>query len=302
MLPRPERPAVVPARGVGRCRRDRPLHARSTKQKRRENPMQSLKDREVGVMFWAVRDNLEEIRSLGVRCGQLGVPGDLALDAGVGAQWKSALESAQFTLVTVFAAYNGENYADIPTVQRTVGFIPRATREERERRTYEVSDFAAAIGVGSIACHIGFVPEDTTHPDYVAACEMVRRVADHAATHGQTFALETGQEPAHVLQRFLKDVERTNVGINFDPANMILYGTGDPIEALKILGPLVLSVHAKDGDWPPRGKPDALGTERPLGHGSVDIPLFVEALKRVGFRGPLNIEPEAENQKKRLSD
>ncbi len=264
--------------------------------------MQSLKDREVGVMFWAVRDNLEEIRSLGVRCGQLGVPGDLALDAGVGAQWKSALESAQFTLVTVFAAYNGENYADIPTVQRTVGFIPRATREEREKRTYEISDFATAIGVRSIACHIGFVPEDTTHPDYIGVREMVRRVADHAAKHGQTFALETGQEPAHVLQKFLKDTGRNNVGINFDPANMILYGTGDPIEALNVLGPQVLSVHAKDGDWPPSGQPGALGTERPLGQGSVGIPRFVDKLKQVGFRGPLNIERECENQQERIAD
>ena len=264
--------------------------------------MQSLKEHETGVMFWAGRDSLEEICSLGVRCGQLGIPGDLKLDDSVAAKWKSEIDAANFTVVTVVAAYNGESYADIPTVQRTVGFIPRATREEREERTREISDFAAALGVGGIACHIGFVPEDTTHPDYMAVCEMVRRIADHAATHGQTFALETGQEPAHVLQRFLKDVERTNVGINFDPANMILYGTGDPIEALKILGPQVLSVHAKDGDWPPRGKPDALGRERPLGHGSVDVPLFVSTLKEVGFQGPLNIEREAENQEERISD
>ena len=264
--------------------------------------MQSLKEHEAGVMFWAGRDSLEEIISLGVRCGQLGIPGDLSLDDSVAAKWKSEIDAANFTVVTVVAAYNGESYADIPTVQRTVGFIPRATREEREERTREISDFAAALGVGGIACHIGFVPEDTTHPDYMAVCEMVRRIADHAATHGQTFALETGQEPAHVLQRFLKDVDRSNVGINFDPANMILYGTGDPIEALKVLGAEVLSVHAKDGDWPPRDRPGALGAERPLGHGSVDIPRFVKTLKEVGFRGPLNIEREAENQEERISD
>ena len=264
--------------------------------------MQSLKEHEAGVMFWAGRDSLEEICSLGVRCGQLGIPGDLKLDDSVAAKWKAEADAANFTIVTVVAAYNGESYADIPTVQRTVGFIPRATRQEREERTLALSDFAAAIGVGGIACHIGFVPEDTTHPDYIAVCEMVRRVADYAATRGQTFALETGQEPAHVLQRFLKDVDRPNVGINFDPANMILYGTGDPIEALKVLGAQVLSVHAKDGDWPPSDKPEALGMERPLGHGSVDIPVFVRTLKEVGFRGPLNIEREAENQEERISD
>ena len=264
--------------------------------------MRSVKDREVGVMFWAGRDNLAEIQSLGVQCGQLGVPGDVELTAEFAAGWKSALEQAQFPIATVFAAYNGENYADIPTVQRTVGFIPRDTREEREQRTYQVIDFAAAIGVGSFACHIGFVPEDTTHPDYIDVREMVRRVAHHAATNKQTFALETGQEPAHVLQHFLKDVDRPNVGINFDPANMILYGTGDPIEALTVLGPQVVSVHMKDGDWPNPSQPGALGVERPLGQGAVRIPRFVAKLKEIGFRGPLNIEREAENQTERIAD
>jgi len=264
--------------------------------------VRSVKDREVGVMFWAGRDNLAEIQSLGVQCGQLGVPGDVELTAEFAVGWKSALEQAQFPIATVFAAYNGENYADLPTVQRTVGFIPRDTREEREQRTYQVIDFAAAIGVGSFACHIGFVPEDTTHPDYIDVREMVRRVAHHAATNKQTFALETGQEPAHVLQHFLKDVDRPNVGINFDPANMILYGTGDPIEALTVLGPQVVSVHMKDGDWPNPSQPGALGVERPLGQGAVGIPRFVAKLKEIGFRGPLNIEREAENQTERIAD
>jgi len=262
----------------------------------------ALKDREVGVMFWAGRDNLEQIRVLGVRCGQLGLEGDVDLNPALAAHWKSALDQAQFTLATVFAAYNGESYSDIPTVQRTVGFIPRETRADREQRTLEVSDFAAAIGVTSIACHIGFVPEDMNDPDYIAVRDVVRRIADHAAKHSQTFALETGQEPAHVLQRFLTDVGRPNVGINFDPANMILYGTGDPVEALDVLGPNVLSVHLKDGDWPPKDKPGNLGKERPLGQGSVGIPRFIDKLKAIGFRGPLNIEREAENQAERLSD
>jgi len=260
---------------------------------------------EIGVMFWAGRDpvpTLREVKSLGVRCGQLGLPGQVSLDAAAAAAWRQALEAEQFTLVTVFAAYEGESYADIPTVQRTVGFIPPATRAEREARTYAVSDFAAALGAPSIACHIGFVPEDAESPDYKAVREMVRRVADYAARHGQTFALETGQEPARVLLRFIEDVARPNVRINFDPANMILYGTGDPIEALDLLGPLVISVHCKDGDWPPREQPGALGVERPLGQGSVGIERFIRKLKQIGYRGTLNIEREVEDPEQRLAD
>jgi sugar phosphate isomerase/epimerase len=258
--------------------------------------MQSL---EPGVMFWAERDNFRNVQELGVRCGQLGIPGGMELTPAAADDWKKTLSEANFTVVTVFAAYNGEDYADIPTVQRTVGFIPPATRAEREARMLAVSDFAAWLGVGSIACHIGFVPEDQAHPDYVAVREVVRRVCDHASGHGQTFALETGQEPADVLSAFIADVSRANLKINFDPANLILYGTGEPIPALRVLARHVASVHCKDGDWPPAGVAGALGSERPLGKGSVGIPSFVATLREIGFHGPLNVERESEDQSAR---
>jgi len=264
--------------------------------------MPDLEPREPGVMFWAGRDELEVVKGLGVRCGQLGIPGDFEWSDAAAQSWKEALQREAFTLVTVVAAYNGEDYADKPTVQRTVGFVPPATREERERRTYLVSDIAAALGVWSIACHIGFVPDDPADADYLAVREMVRRVCDYAARHQQVFALETGQEPADVLLRFIRDVDRPNLRINFDPANMILYGTGDPVEAWRTLAPWVLSVHAKDGDWPPAGQPDALGSERPLGQGSVGMDRFVRAVAESGFRGPLNVERETEDQAQRLRD
>jgi sugar phosphate isomerase/epimerase len=266
--------------------------------------MQALEELEVGVMFWAGRAPLElvrEVQKLGVRCGQLGIPGDLVLE-GAAEGWKKTLEEEAFRLVTVFAAYNGEDYADIPTVQRTVGFIPAATREERETRTYQISDFAAAIDVPGIATHIGFVPEDTSDPDYMAVRDMVRRVCDYAAKHRQTFALETGQEPAEVLLGFFRDVDRENLRVNFDPANMILYGTGDPIEALGVLAPHVVSVHCKDGDWPPKDVAGALGTEQPLGSGSVGIPSYIEKLKSIGYTGTLNIEREVPDREQRLRD
>jgi len=267
--------------------------------------MQPLRDLEIGLMFWAGRDpaeTLREVKALGIRCGQLGIPGDLVLDAAQAASWKRALADENFRLVTVFAAYTGESYADIPTVQDTVGFIPEATRAEREQRTYEISDFAASLGAPGIACHVGFVPEDSSDKDYIAVRDMVRYICDYAAQLNQTFALETGQEPARVLLSFIDDVNRPNLRINFDPANLILYGTGDPIEALGIVSPLVISVHAKDGDWPPKDKPGALGIQRALGQGSVGMERFIAKLKEVGYTGTLNIERESEDQRQRMID
>jgi sugar phosphate isomerase/epimerase len=256
---------------------------------------------EVGMMLWAGRDSVAEIKSWGVSAGQLGIAGDYDLKGNVEIL-KKELADSDFRIVTAFCAYNGESYADIPTVEQTVGFIPPATRDERAARTLEVSDFAAAIGVKSIACHIGFVPEDHSDSEYIAVRDLVRGICDHAAKHGQTFVLETGQEPAPALLAFFKDIQRPNVGINFDPANMILYGTGDPIEALGVLAPHVISVHCKDGDWPPKDQPKALGTERPLGKGSVGIPRFIAKLKEIGFTGSLNIERETDDHAARIAD
>lgn len=264
--------------------------------------MPTLNRLEPGVMFWAERDTVSEIRSLGVRTGQLAIPGTMVLNEAVAETWKAELEREEFTVVTVFAIFDGEDYADIPTVERTVGFIPPATRAAREKRTYDVSDFAARLGVGSIACHVGFVPPDPSDPNYVAVRDLVGRICDHAAAHGQTFALETGQEPAEELLAFIRDVNRPNLRINFDPANLILYGSGEPIGALRELAPLVVSVHAKDGDWPPKGVAGALGTERPLGQGAVGMEQFVRTLQEIGYQGTLNVEREIEDQAERLRD
>jgi sugar phosphate isomerase/epimerase len=230
----------------------------------------------------------------------MGIPGDASLSYA--SDWKKALDDENFTVVTLFAAYKGESYADIPTVQRTVGFIPPATRAEREARTLAVSDMAAELGVPGIATHVGFVPEDTRDENYIAVRELVRRVCDHAAKHGQTFALETGQEAADTLLDFFLDVNRENLRINFDPANMILYGTGDPIAALDRLQQHVVTVHCKDGDWPPQNVAGALGTERPLGAGAVGMERFIAKLKEIRYKGPLCIEREVHDQAERARD
>ncbi|MEZ5400871.1 MAG: sugar phosphate isomerase/epimerase family protein [Bryobacteraceae bacterium] len=267
--------------------------------------MPDLKPLEAGVMFWAGRNALEtvrEVKGLGVRSGQLLIPGPVAADLPAAAEWKRALDSEGFRLVTLFAAYDGEDYTDVRTIQDTVGWIPPATRAQRLRRTFELSDFGCILGAPSIGLHVGFVPEDHNDSNYIAVREMTRMVCDYAASNGQTFALETGQEPAHVLLEFFRDVGRENLRINFDPANMIMYGTGDPIEALQVLGPHVVSVHAKDGTWPKKGDPRGLGGEEPLGKGDVGMERFVTALKKIGYRGTLNIEREIPDHARQLAD
>lgn len=266
--------------------------------------MLGLEDLEIGLVFGAGQDaraTLEHVKSFGLRAGQLVFHGDYSLRRAAEV-WDDALRVARFTPLTVVCAYAGEDYADIPTVQRTVGLVPESTRSERIARTKAIADVGKDLGIDSVMCHIGFVPEDAQTPLYTQIRDVARDICDHCAKNGQNFTLETGQEPAHVLMQFIADVARPNLKINFDPANMILYGTGDPIEALGVLAPHIVSVHCKDGDWPPRDAPAALGKERALGEGSVGIDAFIHKLKEVGYRGVLSIEREEPNQQVRNAD
>ncbi len=266
--------------------------------------MLGLNDLEIGLMFWATEDaraTLQGVKEFGLRAGQLGFPGELALD-GAAESWDKALTAEHFTAVTAVCSYIGEDYRDIPTVQQTVGLVPGNTQAERVARTKAVSDVAAKLGIDSVACHIGFVSHDFGSASYAEIRDVAKDICDHCGKNGQSFTLETGQEPAKVLLQFIEDVDRPNLKINFDPANMILYGTGDPIEALGVLGKQVISVHCKDGDWPPVDQPLALGVEKPLGEGSVDFPAFVSKLKEIGYRGVLSIEREEQDQARRRAD
>lgn len=266
--------------------------------------MLGLEELEIGLMFWAgpdARSTLQQVKSFGVRAGQLGFPGSLPLETAAEA-WDKALTAEHFTAVGAVCSYVGEDYADVPTVQQTVGLVPRQTRAERVSRTKAVSDVTRQLGIDSVACHIGFVPEDEHATLYGEVRDLARDLCDYCSRNGQSFTLETGQEPAKVLLRFIDHVQRPNLKINFDPANMILYGTGDPIDALSVLAEHVISVHCKDGDWPPRDQPTALGKEKPLGDGSVGIERFIHKLKEVGYRGVLSVEREEPDQARRNAD
>ena len=268
--------------------------------------MAELEPLQVGVMFWTggvlgmdapPGEIAAMVKSLGVSCGQIGIHAEADLGPAGQAAWKEALDAHDLTVVTAFPGFVGESYADIPTVEKTVGYIPRATREEREKRTYATSDFAHALGIPGVATHVGFVPEDHGDSDYIAVREMVRRVCDHCARNGQTFALETGQEPAETLKAFILDVDRPNLGVNFDPANMILYGSGEPLEALEVVSSWLTTVHCKDAKWPTQE--GEWGTETSLGEGDVGMDRYVAKLKQIGYKGPLTIEREITGEAQR---
>ena len=247
----------------------------------------------VGIMLGVGDDpdtSLEKVKSIGVDNVQMGCPPDQYFTPDAQEKLKQAISASGITITTVFCGFTGESYADIPTVKRTVGYVPADSRAERIEKTKRISDFAKNLGVDQIAAHAGFIPENHTDPLYSEMVNTIQEIADYVIENGQNFSLETGQETAPALLSFLKDVDRDNVKVNFDPANMILYGSGEPIEALELLKDFIVSVHCKDGKWPT--EENQLGVETPLGGGDVGMDKFVNKLKEIGYQGPLTIERE----------
>lgn len=202
-------------------------------------------------------------------------------------------QAAGVEITVLFGGFEGESYASIAETARTVGLVPEETRAARAQEMKEISDFGKLLGVSTVALHIGFVPEDRDSDSYKSLIEVTRDLLDHIKANGQQLNLETGQESADHLLEFISDVDRDNLFINFDPANMILYGTGDPIEALKKVGHLVRSIHCKDAKWAAEAdRGTGWGQEVPLSDGDVNMEVYLQTLKDIGYTGPLTIERE----------
>jgi sugar phosphate isomerase/epimerase len=260
------------------------------------NPM------EIGLIFWAEESataTLQQLQAFGLRAGQLGVSPSVDCDKAL-EDWRAALAATGVIITGAACAYAGEDYSNMERVHESVGFTNSKYREERIARTREVARFANALNIHAVSCHIGFIPANQQEPLYVELLGVTRQLCDACAEYKQDFVLETGQESAEVLLGFIADVDRSNLRVNFDPANIVLYGSGDPVQALALLHEHVLSVHCKDGRSPV--KSGELGSECALGDGEVDFPAFLQQLKQMGYTGTLTIEREEPDLQQKNKD
>lgn len=189
----------------------------------------------------------------------------------------------------------GEDYSTLQSIRDTGGLAPDSTWEQNRKNIRATVPIARRLGLKLLAFHAGFLPHDESDPNFGKMLGRLSEVADVFANAGMNLGLETGQETAPVLLEVLQKLNKKNVGVNFDPANMILYDKGNPIEALQVLGGWVRQVHIKDAV---RTKvPGTWGAEVPVGTGQVDWRAFIDTLNADNSTCDLVIEREAGQQR-----
>jgi sugar phosphate isomerase/epimerase len=235
---------------------------------------------------------IQRVHDLGLPTCQVGVH-DTGGDAA--ANLRRALDRYGVEATSAVAGGPGPEVYDFYQGPLTIGLVPRQYRAQRIAHMKEISDFAVKAKIPAVQGHCGFIPENPNEPEYQETVEAIRTVAAYCRQNGQKFRCETGQETPITLVRAIRDIGLDNVGVNFDAANLIMYGKANPVDAVEILGPYIQGVHAKDGLYPT--DPKQLGKEVPIGQGKVDFPVLIARLKQIGYRNPLTIEREISGDK-----
>lgn len=235
---------------------------------------------------------LARVRSLGFPTCQISSED---FDPGLAKRLREASAKHGVEVTALSSLGPGRHVWDFYEGPLTIGLVPPQTRGERIAHMKKASDFAKLCGVGALHSHAGFIPENPNDPVYKDTVAALKEVVGHCKANGQMFLYETGQESPITLLRTIRDVGMDNQFVNLDTANLILYGKGNPHDALDVVGSLVRAVHAKDGLFPT--DPKSLGKEVPIGEGKVDFPRLIQRLKKLGYRGAITIEREISGPK-----
>jgi L-ribulose-5-phosphate 3-epimerase len=240
---------------------------------------------------------VREVHELGLRTCQIGFDN---LSVNVVPLMQEALKKYDVEVNAISEHNPGPRVFDFYHGPLTIGIIPAATRPARIKAMKVAADVANLAGVPAIHAHCGFIPEDPNDPIYPQAVAAVKEVATYCRERGLILLCETGQETPITMVRLIEDVNLGNVFVNLDVANLILYGKGNPVDAMDVFGDRVRGIHAKDGRFPTNSR--QLGLEAPIGKGKVDFTGVFEQLKKANYKGTMMIEREIGNAEERKRD
>ena len=258
----------------------------------------SLRER-LAVCSWSLqpsdpRQLVDHLRAIGLSRVQLALD-PLRDTPAVWGHTAALFREHHIAIVSGMLGTVGEDYSTLETIRRTGGLVPDATWDENWRNIQATAALAQQLGLKLVSFHAGFLPHEESDPEFAKLRDRIRRVADVFAAKGIDLAFETGQESADTLKIFLEKLGCSNVGVNFDPANLILYDKGQPLDALRTLAPWLKQCHIKDAKR--TRTPGTWGEEVPVGTGEVDWSAFCQQLKQLQFTGYGCIEREAGAQR-----
>lgn len=245
----------------------------------------------IAICTWSLNNNLDDISQTLEETGLSHLHLDVvALDG-----FREAIAKNRWIVTSTMIGFPQEDYSTLDSIRETGGIMPDDCWEKNRALALDAIGLTAELGVGFLSLHAGFIDHNDAE-GYRKFCSRLRELADAAQAGNIMLLLETGQETAEDLVHCLEDLAHPALGVNFDPANMILYDKGDPIAAVRILAPWIKHVHIKDavkstvpGEW---------GTEVPWGDGEVGATEFIQTLEEIGYTGALAIEREAGDTRK----
>lgn len=245
----------------------------------------------VGACTWSLQTDVagvaETLRKIGIEHVHLAVRS--AVEEG-GDEYMAAVQKQNWTVTATMIDFPQEDYSTLERIKVTGGIAPDDCWERNRDLFFGAVDVTVKLGVKYLAMHAGFVDEsDAAYAKKFY--DRIRTLADAAGEKNIMLLLETGQETAEELKHFLEQLNHPAIGVNFDPANIILYDKGDPIESVKVLAPWVKHIHIKDANR--TEQPGTWGAEVPWGDGQVGTEKFLNTLTEIGFDGALAIEREA---------
>jgi len=237
-------------------------------------------------------EDLKKVRDLGFSACQLSIG---TYSPELADRLVKTVENYKIKPTTLICMGPGAYKWNLVEGPSTIGLVPRELRAERVKRLYEGIDFCKAAGIPSVHAHFGFIPEDPKDVLYLEFVETMKPIGEYAHKQGIDILFETGQETPVTLLRAITDIGTGNLFVNYDPANLVMYGKANPYDGLKVIGRYVRGFHAKDGTYPVN--PNELGREVPIPEGEVDFAAIFAKLKELNYPGTITIECELAGQK-----
>jgi len=246
-----------------------------------------------------VEENIKKVADLGLTTCQLKCWNSACLTDELADRAAAAAKEYGVEITAFWCGWDGIAKWNFYEGPLCLGLVPPEFRAERMAMFLKGAKIAKRMGVTDVVTHVGYLPEYPATTEYQSLVIALRHIATRLQADGQYFLFETGQETPITLKRTIEDIGTGNCGINLDPANLLMYGKGNPCDALDVFGEYVRGVHGKDGEYPTDGR--NLGCEKPMGQGRVNYPLFIQKLKEKGYDGAITIEREISGEKQ-ISD